>query len=106
MTDSQYRLHDLELLEPDQLLVVWEDGHESLFPYHLLRARCDCAACVHEWTQEALIDPRKIADDIRVIDWEQTGHYGVNLRFSDGHRSGIYTLKKLRSLCPCSECQG
>ena len=105
MQDSRcFRLKELEPLEPDQLLAVWEDGHESLYPYRLLRESCECAACLHEWTRERLLDPGKIPEGIRVGSWEWTGHYGVNLHFSDGHRSGIYTLRRLRSLCPCVEC--
>ncbi len=102
--DARFRLEALELLEPDQLLIVWGDGHESLYPYSLLRRACACARCLDEWTGRPLLDPAGVARDIRVVQWSPTGRYGVNLRFSDGHATGIYTLTRLRELCPCPVC--
>lgn len=96
----------IELLEPDQLLIVWEDGHESLYPHDYLRRACNCARCRDEWTGEPLLDPSKVPPTIRVVRWQPTGNYGINLYFSDGHSTGIYTFKELRNLCPCGECPG
>lgn len=104
MTDSRplpvasprYHVDLIELLEPDQLLIVWGDGHESLFPYRDLRLRCACARCVDEWTKAPLLDPSAVTTDIKVTGWEATGRYGVNLHFSDGHQTGIYLLRALR----------
>ncbi len=97
-------LRELELLEPDQLLVVWRDGHESLFPYRFLRLKCSCARCIDEFTGKPLLAAERVPEDIRVRRWEATGRYGINLFFSDGHATGIYTLRNLRRLCPCPEC--
>lgn len=103
--EDQSRLELLELLEPDQVLMVWGDGHESLYPYRLLRENCTCARCVDEWSGKPLLDRSTIANDIRISRWEATGRYGLNLHFSDGHSSGIYTLRTLRAKCPCSDCR-
>ena len=105
MVEDRFRVELLELLEPDTMLVVWSDGHESLYPYVLLRARCTCARCVDEWTGEEILAVDRIPADIRVDRWEATGRYGINLFFSDGHTTGIYTLKRLREFCPCQECR-
>ncbi|MGE3164682.1 MAG: DUF971 domain-containing protein [Planctomycetota bacterium] len=102
--EDRFRLELLELLEPDQMLVVWGDGHESLYSYRALRLSCSCARCVDEWSGRPLLDPATIADSIRVRSWEATGRYGINLRFTDGHGSGIYTTKALRALCSCGAC--
>ena len=104
MTADSFCLELAELLEPDKLLLVWGDGHESLYPFRLLRARCTCASCVDEWTGEKLLADDRIAADIRVNRWDATGRYGLQLYFSDGHSTGIYTLKNLRRMCPCPEC--
>ena len=104
MTADAFRLDLVELLQPDKLLLVWGDGHESLYPFRLLRAKCTCASCVDEWTGEKLLADDRIADGIRVDRWDATGRYGLHLYFSDGHSTGIYTLKNLRGMCPCPEC--
>lgn len=105
MSDASRTLPDLvELLEPDQVLVVWADGHESLYPHRWLRERCQCARCVDEWNGQPLLNPAALPIDLRVRRWEATGRYGLNLHFTDGHTSGIYTFERLRDLCPCPEC--
>ena len=91
----------LELLEPDQMLIVWDDGHESLYPYIDLRRACSCARCVDEFSGAPILDPASVPADIRVVSWSPTGRYGVNLVFSDGHSTGIYTLARLRKMCGC-----
>ncbi|MEM7166460.1 MAG: DUF971 domain-containing protein [Planctomycetota bacterium] len=96
VASPRYHVDLIELLEPDQLLIVWGDGHESLFSYRELRLRCSCARCVDEWTREALLQPAAVPADIKITKWEPTGRYGLNLHFSDAHSSGIYLLRALR----------
>ena len=95
---------NFEFLAPATLLIEWQDGHTSLFPHRLLRERCECAACVDEWTRKPILDPATLPDDIHVTAWEPTGRYGLNLHFSDRHQTGIYSFRALRALCPCGEC--
>jgi DUF971 family protein len=94
----------IEFLEPSTLLIEWGDGHESLYSHRLLRERCECAACIDEWTRAPILDPSTLPADIHVQTVERTGRYGLNLHFSDGHRTGIYAFRTLRGLCPCGEC--
>jgi DUF971 family protein len=35
---------------------------------------------------------------------ELVGRYALQIHWSDGHSSGIYTFTYLRTLCPCTEC--
>ena len=35
---------------------------------------------------------------------ELVGGYGVRVRWSDGHSTGIYTFELLRAICPCEQC--
>jgi DUF971 family protein len=32
------------------------------------------------------------------------GQYAIQISFSDGHSTGIYSYDHLRSICPCAEC--
>ena len=97
--DPTVELEELELLDPDQLLIVWGDGKECLLSYFQLRLHCSCARCVDEWSGKPLLDSAKIPVDITVKQWSRTGRYGIGLVFSDGHSTGIYTLRRLRELC-------
>ena len=95
----------IELLEPDQLLIVWQDGHESLYPHILLRRRCTCASCRERWRDgEDRLAEDQVARVTRVLRWEPVGSYAVRLHFSDGHSSGIFPWTHLRACCPCPDC--
>jgi DUF971 family protein len=32
------------------------------------------------------------------------GNYAVQITFSDGHATGIYSFEHLREICPCDAC--
>lgn len=87
-----------------ELVVTWTDGHVSRYAYRLLRQRCPCAMCVHEWTGEQLLDPSRVAPDIRPKEVARVGAYALRFTWSDGHGTGIYTFPLLRALCMCDDC--
>jgi DUF971 family protein len=103
---SKYQADVVEMLEPATLLIVWGDGHESLYSHRFLRERCECAACVDEWSREPILDPVTLPKDLHCTGYDPTGRYGLNLRFSDGHATGIWTFERLRMSCTCPECDG
>jgi DUF971 family protein len=39
-----------------------------------------------------------------LTDIEPVGNYALRLAWRDGHKSGIYSHRFLRSLCACSSC--
>ena len=87
------------------LRVLWTPvGHEALYPARDLRLACRCAACVEEMSGRPLLDPATIAADIRPLSVALVGGYGLRIRWSDGHDTGIYTFEQLRGACPCDEC--
>ena len=47
---------------------------------------------------EPLLDRTKVPLTLRIQAINLVGQYGVNVRFSDGHDTGIYTFRALRSL--------
>lgn len=77
----------------------------SLYPVAYLRRKCSCAACIDEWSGEQILNPDDVTEDVRPINVNPVGRYAINIEWSDGHRSGIYSFDFLRSLCPCPECQ-
>lgn len=85
---------------------VWsEPGHIGVFAARELRLACPCAGCVEEMTGRPLLDPASVALDIRADALELVGAYGIRIRWSDGHSTGIYTFRGLRENCPCPACR-
>jgi DUF971 family protein len=89
-----------------ELRIGWSDGHESRYPFRLLRLHCPCAMCVHEWTGQQLLDPSRVSPEIYPKETARVGAYALRFTWSDGHTTGIYTFPLLRSLCQCETCAG
>ncbi|NPA92074.1 MAG: DUF971 domain-containing protein [Chloroflexi bacterium] len=95
-----------------ELTIVWEDGHESVYSFSLLRHACPCAECAggHENMRR---DPDPVVFYLPTEDSPRThikaidpvGNYGINIIWEDGHHYGIYNWGYLRKLCPCEVCQ-
>jgi ATP-binding protein involved in chromosome partitioning len=86
---------------PDTLRIVWQDGHESLYPVRLVRLACRCAHCIDERTGQPLLRPDSVPADVRPLRINAVGRYALAFAWSDGHDTGIYTFENLRELCPC-----
>jgi ATP-binding protein involved in chromosome partitioning len=84
-----------------ELGIVWDDEHESYFPGHDLRCSCGCAKCVDETTGRKVLEDDRVPKDVHVTEVHPVGNYGISVRWSDGHETGIYTFARLRQLCPC-----
>jgi len=46
-----------------------------------------------------MFKPRPGARAAKVV-----GNYALQIDFTDGHTTGIYSYDYLRSICPCAEC--
>jgi ATP-binding protein involved in chromosome partitioning len=91
----------------DGLLIEWDErGHLGFFPARSLRLACPCAGCVEEISGRPLLDPARVAPDIRPVSVQLVGAYGLRINWSDGHETGIYTFEQLLRSCPCSSCRG
>jgi rhodanese-related sulfurtransferase/DUF971 family protein len=87
------------------VLIVWKDGHRSLYLARDLRLSCPCASCVEEMTGRKILDPSRVAADVRPLGLNLVGRYAVHFNFSDGHSTGIYSFEHLRGLCRCAQCK-
>ena len=89
----------LELTDDDSVLqIVWDDGHTSRLRLDALRAACSCAVCQgHHPSQSLNLKPEQFPD-IRIADIAPVGRYAYHIVWSDGHDTGIYTLKMLREM--------
>jgi len=86
------------LSDQAKLRITWSDGRVTELGFVRLRAACNCAACVNEWTGEAILDPATIPADIRIEKLAMVGNYAVRIAWSDGHNTGLYTWQRLREL--------
>lgn len=87
------------------LEVQWDDhGHVGAFEARAVRLACPCAGCVEEMTGRPLLDPATVPMDVTAEALELVGGYGLRIRWSDGHATGIYTFPFLRARCPCPAC--
>ena len=78
--------------------VSWNNGREVIYPARFLRLACPCAACVEEMTGRKLIDETQVAADVHPIAIHPVGRYAIQILWSDGHQTGIYTWERLYQL--------
>ena len=99
--------------EKREVRVRWQDGHESVYSFDLLRKECPCAVCSDQRRNPAppgglalLSGPVVRAGDIQATEVKPVGRYAINFVWSDGHDSGIYSYNFLREVCPSPTCRG
>ncbi len=81
-----------------ELAITWSDGVESVYDVRSLRLACGCAVCVDEWSGEGRLDPASVPDDVHPLRIEPVGRYAIQIAWSDGHDTGIYPFRRLRTL--------
>ena len=78
------------------LRIRWPDMPEISIPPMQLRDQCPCAECIEEGTGRKLLDPATIPADIRIQDVKPVGNYAIQVQWSDGHSTGLYSWETLR----------
>ena len=93
---------DLKVKLAEQRLIVdWKDGRHSEYLLGGLRGQCPCATCRTERESQGGNPLRILRYDpsrVRVTHAELVGSYGIRFRWSDGHDTGIFDFRLLRSL--------
>lgn len=84
---------DIELERDRELRVEYADGVRAVFPVLTLRQACPCAGCRGRRDQD--LDAFS-GDEIAAVDAELHGNWGLSIRWSDGHDTGIYAWDHLR----------
>ena len=91
---------------PRELAIQWADDHESVYAVRTLRLACACASCIDEWTGAERLDEAGVPADVHPVSIRPVGRYAIQIEWSDGHSTGIYTFERLRTLCRCAVCAG
>ncbi len=86
----------IDVTAANDIQILWPGGPQVSIPARRLRDFCPCAACVEEGTGRKLLDPATIPEDIRPLEIAPVGSYAVQIQWSDGHSTGIYTWQVLR----------
>jgi prepilin-type processing-associated H-X9-DG protein len=95
--------------------VTWADGHASHYEFPYLREECPCATCNDAREKKAALGeaaPPFLSSPAlpmfkpkpRAQAATQVGNYAIQISFTDGHSTGIYSYDHLRNICPCAEC--
>jgi DUF971 family protein len=94
---------EIDVTPEGALRIRWGAGEQAIVPARRLRDLCPCAGCVEEGTGRKLLDPATIPADIRPLEILPVGHYAVQIHWSDGHGTGIYTWGSLRDASTLAE---
>jgi DUF971 family protein len=92
----------IEINDRNEFLVAWP-GVLSVIPALRLRDACPCAGCVEEGTGRKILDTASIPRDVRALEVRPVGSYAIQISWSDGHSSGIYSWDTLRQLSGIDE---
>jgi DUF971 family protein len=94
--------------------IAWADGHSSHFDFAFLRDNCPCATCNDEREKkESLGSMNGLAASPLLPMYKpkakaqgaaQVGNYAIQISFTDGHATGIFSYAYLRTLCACEQC--
>ena len=95
---NETQVESLEQIDKTTLGITWKDGHQSRWTVRELRLKCPCAMCVDEMTGKVLLKTENVPADVRPMKIEPVGRYGLRIRWSDNHDTGIYTFEALRAL--------
>jgi DUF971 family protein len=93
--------------------IIWSDGHASHYDFAYLRDQCPCALCNDERHRKAALGPSASAGaslplfkpKARARAAAGVGNYAIQIEFTDGHSTGIYSFEYLREICSCEACQ-
>src|SRR5262245_15349227 len=80
--------------EENLLRILWDDDRLSDYPFAYLRGWCPCAVCQGHGGERRFLH----VENPQLVSVERTGNYALNLRWQDGHDTGIYTFEYLRNL--------
>ena len=89
--------------EGDGLKIEWSDRAVTTVAWQKLRTHCPCATCVEERKKPTdpfrILTPQEVAAGAPApVAMTAIGYYAYQIRWNDGHDTGIYPLELLRSL--------
>lgn len=100
--DDSVTPRDLKVkLAEQKLFIEWADGAHSELSLAELRRICPCATCRTERESQGANPLRVLKADptgVRVVSAKLVGTYAIQFDWSDGHNTGIFDFRFMRSL--------
>jgi DUF971 family protein len=92
--------------------ITWSDGHTSRYDFPYLRDHCPCALCNDEREKKEKLGPATgsaaalpmFKPKAKAKSATAVGNYAIQIEFTDGHSTGIFSFDYLREICPCDAC--
>ncbi len=97
---STLRIKQIQLVGAE-LAIAWEDESDIYLSLETLRRGCPCAVCGGEADVMGNVErPRNeyTPKSFELKSYEFVGGYGLQMRWGDGHSTGIYPFGYLRRL--------
>ena len=89
----------IKLLEGNFLWIEWVDKSESKISLKKLREMCPCATCLSEREKQSkTYIPILLGSQLTVSNIEMVGSYAIQIKWEDGHSTGIYEFPFLKNL--------
>ena len=89
----------IKLLENKLLWIKWVDKSESNIGLKKLREMCPCATCLSEREKQSKsYIPILLGSQLTVSNIEMVGSYAIQIKWEDGHSTGIYEFPLLKNL--------
>ena len=82
----------------DSVTLTWKGGESVTIDHRALRASCQCALCVDEFSGDPLLDPSSLPDDIHPEQIGTVGNYALSIQWSDGHTTGFFPYARIRQI--------
>lgn len=91
--------------------IFWSDAHSSHYDFSYLREHCPCATCKEGHGRNEGGAPAVGSSALPMFKPKITaraaaavGTYAIQIEFTDGHTTGIFSFDHLREICPCDGC--
>ena len=89
----------IEVQQNKDISIRWTDGSNSRIDLRKLRQLCPCATCqTFRDRQGTKYIPIYNDSQVNVLSIEQIGSYAIQIKWKDGHNTGIFEYQFLLTL--------
>lgn len=72
--------------------IHWSDDLQDIYRLSELQGNCPCAGCVDEAKR------KQVQENVRAVTIRNVGRYALQIQFTSGCSSGVYSFELLRHL--------
>ena len=89
----------MKIIRDDQLEIRWDNNSVSNLDLNKLRKLCPCATCCVEREKESKKHFKVFTGkQVSVANIKTIGNYAIEIKWKDGHKTGIYEYSFLYNL--------